>query len=322
MKDKRMIGFLLVVSGCFFWGIGGTMSQQLFSQGIEVSWLVSTRLVIAGILLLLLQALFKDRTQILEIWRQKYTAFRLVIFGIVGMLAVQYTYMASIKAGNAAVATLLQYLAPVMIIVWVALRGQSRFTKKDAVTIVLALGGSFFLLTNGSVSALAVPLPAIVWGLLSGVALAFYTLYAIPLLRRFDSLVVVGWAMVLAGVTMSFVQPPWDVDVSAWTGATIFYLVVVIIFGTMLAFWFYIESLQTLTAKETSLLGNIEPLTAVLATVIWLREPFGGFQWFGTSLILVMMIYIALKADRDKLPEQNVVDDGVAVTSENASARG
>lgn len=321
MKDKRMIGFLLVVSGCFFWGIGGTMSQQLFSQGIEVSWLVSTRLVIAGTLLLLLQAIFKDRTQILDIWRQKYTAFRLVIFGIVGMLAVQYTYMASIKAGNAAVATLLQYLAPVMIIVWVALRGQSKFTKKDAVTIVLALSGSFFLLTNGSVSALAVPLPAIVWGLLSGVALAFYTLYAIPLLRRFDSLVVVGWAMVLAGGTMSFAQPPWDVDVSAWTGSTIFYLVVVIIFGTMLAFWFYIESLQTLTAKETSLLGNIEPLTAVLATVLWLREPFGVFQWFGTSLILIMMIYIALKADRDKKREQNNVEDGIVVTSENASAR-
>ncbi|MEK3766055.1 EamA family transporter [Solibacillus sp. FSL K6-4121] len=305
MKNKRMIGFILVVSGCFFWGIGGTMSQQLFSQGIEVSWLVSTRLVIAGILLLITQAIFKDHHQILEIWRQKYTVFRLVTFGIVGMLAVQYTYMASIKEGNAAVATLLQYLAPVMIIVWVTLRGQSKFTKKDAVTIVLALCGSFFLLTNGSLSAFAVPLPAIIWGLLSGLSLAFYTLYAIPLLQRFDSLVVVGWGMLLAGVTMSFVQPPWDVDVSNWTGSTVFYLIIVIIFGTMLAFWFYIESLQTLTAKETSLLGNIEPLTAVLATVLWLKEPFGSFQWFGTSLILAMMIYIALKADQ----KQDVVSE-------------
>ncbi|MBD8033009.1 MULTISPECIES: EamA family transporter [Solibacillus] len=305
MKNKRMIGFLLVVSGCFFWGIGGTMSQLLFSQGIEVSWLVSTRLVIAGILLLITQAIFKDRRQILDIWRQKYTAFRLIIFAIVGMLAVQYTYMASIKEGNAAVATLLQYLAPVMIIVWVTLRGHSVFTRKDAVTIVLALSGSFLLLTNGSLSAFAVPLPAIIWGLLSGLSLAFYTLYAIPLLQRFDSLVVVGWGMLLAGVTMSFVQPPWDVDISNWTGSTVFYLIIVIIFGTMLAFWFYIESLQTLTAKETSLLGNIEPLTAVLATVLWLKEPFGSFQWFGTSLILAMMIYIALRADqtRDTISE-------------------
>lgn len=298
MKNKRITGFLLVISGCFFWGIGGTVSQRLFSQGIEVGWLVSTRLLISGSLLLVTQAIFKDRNQIVDIWRQKFTALRLVIFAIVGMLGAQYTYMASIKEGNAAVATLLQYLAPVMIIVWVALRGQSKFTKKDAITIVLALGGSFFLLSNGSISALAVPMPAIIWGLLSGVTLAFYTLYAIPLLQRFDSLVVVGWAMVVAGISMSFFQPPWDVDISNWTGSTIIYLIIIIIFGTMLAFWFYIESLKTLTAKETSLLGNIEPLTAVLATVLWLKEPFGTFQWFGTSLILIMMIYIALKADR------------------------
>lgn len=298
MKNKRITGFLLVISGCFFWGIGGTVSQRLFSQGIEVGWLVSTRLLISGSLLLVTQAIFKDRNQIVDIWRQKFTALRLVIFAIVGMLGAQYTYMSSIKEGNAAVATLLQYLAPVMIIVWVALRGQSKFTKKDAITIVLALGGSFFLLSNGSISALAVPMPAIIWGLLSGVTLAFYTLYAIPLLQRFDSLVVVGWAMVLAGISMSFFQPPWDVDISNWTGSTIIYLIIIIIFGTMLAFWFYIESLKTLTAKETSLLGNIEPLTAVLATVLWLKEPFGTFQWFGTSLILIMMIYIALKADR------------------------
>lgn len=298
MKNKRITGFLLVISGCFFWGIGGTVSQRLFSQGIEVGWLVSTRLLISGSLLLVTQAIFKDRNQIVDIWRQKFTALRLVIFAIVGMLGAQYTYMSSIKEGNAAVATLLQYLAPVMIIVWVALRGQSKFTKKDAITIILALGGSFFLLSNGSISALAVPMPAIIWGLLSGVTLAFYTLYAIPLLQRFDSLVVVGWAMVVAGISMSFFQPPWDVDISNWTGSTIIYLIIIIIFGTMLAFWFYIESLKTLTAKETSLLGNIEPLTAVLATVLWLKEPFGTFQWFGTSLILIMMIYIALKADR------------------------
>jgi drug/metabolite transporter (DMT)-like permease len=298
MKNKRMIGFMLVVAGCFFWGIGGTVAQQLFSQGIEVSWLVSTRLVIAGLLLLLLQAIFKDRKQILEIWQHKFSAVRLVIFAIVGMLAVQYTYMASIKEGNAAVATLLQYLAPVMIIVWGVLRGHARFSKKDGVTIVLALCGSFFLLTNGSLSALAVPKIAIIWGILSGVSLAFYTLYAIELLKRFDSLVVVGWAMLLAGLSMSFVKAPWDVDLSSWTFYTIIYLIIVIIFGTMLAFWFYIESLQTLTAKETSLLGNIEPLTAVLATVLWLKEPFGTFQWFGATLILIMMIYIALRAEK------------------------
>ena len=137
-------------------------------------------------------------------------------------------------------------------------------------------------------------MPAVIWGILSGVTLAFYTLYAIPLLKHWDSLVIVGWAMLLAGVTMSLFYQPWNVDVSSWTISTYFYLLVVIIFGTMLAFWFYIESLQTLSAKETSLLGNIEPLTAVIATVVWLNVPFGLIQWIGATLIILMMIYLAL----------------------------
>lgn len=296
MKNKRLLGFILVISGCFFWGIGGTTSQKLFqSESIEVGWLVVARLLISGVLLLLMQAFFKEKAQIVTIWQEKATATRLIIFSIVGMLAVQYTYMESINLGNAAVATLLQYLAPVMIIVYTVLRKQASFTKRDAITVTLALSGSFLLLTNGSLAALAVPFPAIVWGLLSGVTLAFYTLYAIPLLARFDSLVVVGWAMIVAGVIMSFFHAPWDVDTSTWTWATIIYLIIVIIFGTMLAFWFYIESLQSLKPKEASLLGNIEPLTAVVATVVWLKEPFGTFQWIGAGLILLMMVYLAFK---------------------------
>ena len=295
MKNTRLIGLLLVISGCFFWGIGGTMVQHLFQNvGITVGWLVSTRLIIAGVLLLAIQALFKDRSQIIRVWKEKVTAIRLVIFSLVGMLAVQYTYMASIDIGNAAIATLLQYLAPVMIMVWYVLRRIAPFTKRDFITVSLALVGTFLLLTNGSIAALSVPLPAVIWGILSGVTLAFYTLYAIPLLKHWDSLVIVGWAMLLAGVTMSLFYQPWNIDVSSWPISTYFYLFVVIIFGTMLAFWFYIESLQTLSAKETSLLGNIEPLTAVIATVVWLNVPFGFVQWIGATLIIIMMIYLAL----------------------------
>ena len=181
-QNRRIKGFLFVILGAFFWGIGGTVSQQLFQKfGIEVAWLVSIRLLIAGILLLAVQAIFKDKHQIVQVWNV--FPLRLVIYGIVGMLAVQYTYMASIAHGNAAVATLLQYLAPIMIIGWVVLRKQSELTRVDIISIILAISGTFLLLTNGSVSSFAVSTPAFIWGILSAVALAFYTLYAIPLLR-------------------------------------------------------------------------------------------------------------------------------------------
>lgn len=210
------------------------------------------------------------------------------------MLSVQYTYMASIKYGNAAVATLLQYLAPVMIIIYLILRKQTVLTRQDLLTVALALGGCFFLLTNGSISQLSVQTSAIVWGVLSGLALAFYTLYAVPLLKQYDSLVVVGWAMIISGFALSFIHPPWQMDSTNLSVEAYLYVVFVIIFGTMLAFWFYIESLQSLSPKETSLLGSLEPLAAVLTTVFWLKEPFGFFQWVGTTCIIGMILLLAL----------------------------
>lgn len=292
---NRKKGIVLVLIGAIFWGIGGTVSKKLFQQyAIDVDWLVTTRLLIAGVLLLSVQYFTKDRSQIFGVWKTRRIAVPLIIFGLLGMLGVQYTYMASIEHGNAAVATLLQYLAPVMIIIYLLLRKQSVLTRGDMLTVSLALFGSFFLLTNGSLSQLSVPPLAITWGILSGVALAFYTLYAIPLLKQFDSLVIVGWAMIIGGFALSFIHPPWRVDLSSFTLETYFYLIFVIIFGTMIAFWFYIESLQSLAPKESSLLGSVEPLAAVLTTVFWLKEPFGIYQWLGTLFIMMMIVMLAL----------------------------
>lgn len=294
-RPTRNTGLFLVITGAIFWGVGGTVAQKLFQQfAMEVNWLVTIRLLIAGCLLLLVQFFVKDRSQILGVWKDKRAAAKLIIFGLLGMLAGQYTYMASIKHGNAAVATLLQYLAPVMIIVYLILRRQAVLTRQDLLTVSLALVGCFFLLTNGSLSQLSVPSPAIVWGILSGLAVAFYTLYAVPLLKQYDSLVIVGWAMIIGGFALSFIHPPWRLDFSSLTLEAYFYLIFVTIFGTMIAFWFYIESLQSLSPKETSLLGSLEPLAAVLTTVIWLKEPFGVFQWIGTACIIGMILLMTI----------------------------
>ncbi|MFW9332667.1 EamA family transporter [Paenibacillus polymyxa] len=299
-KSARKTGLFLVITGAIFWGISGTVAKKLFQQ-IDVNWLVTTRLLIAGVLLLALQFLIKDRTQIWGVWKNRRTAFQLVVYGLVGMLSVQYTYMASIQQGNAAVATLLQYLAPIMIIIYLILRKHTVFTRKDLSAIFLAVVGCFFLLTNGSISQLSVPTIAIVWGILSAIALAFYTLYAIPLLKQYDSLVIVGWAMVIGGFGLSLIHPPWQVDFKTLTLDTYLYLAFVIIFGTMIAFWFYIESLQSLSPKETSFLSSLEPLAAVLTTVFWLKEPFGFFQWVGVICIIGLILLLAF----NKKPSSN-----------------
>ncbi|WP_276734238.1 EamA family transporter [Bacillus sp. (in: firmicutes)] len=308
--SNRRMGLFYVITGATCWGIGGTVAKKLFQDDqVDVNWFVTIRLLTAGILLLMLQLFRKDRSQIIEIWKNKASAGQLLVFGLFGMLAVQYTYMASIEHGNAAVATLLQYLSPVIIILYSLLRKQSALTKQGIVTVLLALAGCFFLLTNGSISQLSVPEIAVVWGLLSGFAAAFYTLYAVGLLKKFDSLVVVGWAMIIGGFALSFIHPPWQIDFKSLTAEAYVHLLFVTVFGTTIAFWFFIKSLQSLSPKETSLLGSLEPLSAVVTTVVWLKEPFGFFQWVGAFCIIGITLILALHKEPSMQSEKTILNN-------------
>ncbi|MBM7645933.1 drug/metabolite transporter (DMT)-like permease [Scopulibacillus daqui] len=80
----------------------------------------------------------------------------------------------------------------------------------------------------------------------------------------------------------------------------------------MIAFRFYIKSLESLAPKESSLLGSIEPLSAVLTTVFWLNEPFGFFQWLGTACLIGMIILLALnKSSSEKKANKTARTRGI-----------
>ena len=81
------------------------------------------------------------------------------------MLLVQYSFMASINYGNASVATMLQYIAPIYVILCFSLRDKIKLSLFDFITIFLTLIGMFLLLTNGSFQVLMVPSPSLIWGL-------------------------------------------------------------------------------------------------------------------------------------------------------------
>jgi len=49
------------------------------------------------------------------------------------------------------------------------------------------------------------------------------------------------------------------------------------------------------------LLCSLEPLTAVITNVFWLKISFGGFQFIGTLLILCMILYLTVFQKKTRL---------------------
>ncbi|WP_088043658.1 DMT family transporter [Bacillus sp. EAC] len=292
ITNSRSRGIFLVLTAAVLWGISGTVAQFLFQQnGFSPEWLVVIRLLFSGIILLSF-ASFKEKRNIIDIWKSKKDAYSILLFSILGMLSVQYTYFAAIKSSNAATATILQYLAPVIITCYLAMRHKQFPNYKEVVAVILALIGTVLLVTHGNIGRLSITGLALFWGLSSALALAFYTIQPQYLLKKWGSTIVVGWGMLIGGLVFSFVNPPWDFQ-GQWSVSSYFAVVFIVIFGTLIAFYCYLESLKYINASETSLLACVEPLSAAILSVIWLNVNFGLVDWMGTVCIISTIIILS-----------------------------
>lgn len=290
--QPRIKGIILVIIGAMLWGISGTVAQYLFTKkGFTPEWLVLIRLLVSGVILLL-YSYMKSKQNIWTIWKTKHDALNLICFSIIGMLGVQYTYFAAIKYGNAATATILQYSSPIIITCYLAIRTKKIPDLQEIIAIGLAIVGTFFIITKGNIHSISISKLELFWGIASAFAAAFYTLKPRSLLIKWGSVLIVGWGMLIGGLAFSFIQQPWNCT-GTWSISSILAITFVILFGTIIAFTCFMESLKYIKPTESSILSAAEPLSAALLSVLWLHEQLGIAQWIGTACIIITIIILS-----------------------------
>ena len=116
--NRSLKGICFTVAGGCCWGMSGVMGKYLFdAKDLTATWLVTVRLLGAGICLLLLMYQRKGNSIFRE-WKRKDSAVNQLIFGMIGMAMCQMTYFLAIQESNPGTATVLQYSAPILIMVF------------------------------------------------------------------------------------------------------------------------------------------------------------------------------------------------------------
>lgn len=295
-------GLLCVFSACL-WGVTGTVGQFLFQEmGIESKWLASTRMLSAGILLLI-YIYWRKGKEIFDIWKNKKDARDMLLFSLLGMLFVQYGYFLAIGHSNAATATVLQYLAPVMIVVYVSIRHHKMPSFFEFCAVLFALLGTFLLATHGNVKSLSISPLALFWGLLSAVALAFYTVFPKNLLQRYDTIQLIAWGMFLGGICTNFVAPFWRAQ-GTFNAVSIGCILFVIFFGAMLPYLTFLYGVKYIGPTKSSLLASVEPLSSTAASVLWLHTRLEWIDYIGIACIIATVFLLSIQP---KKKEQNAV---------------
>ena len=294
-RKSFVIGALMALIPGILWGLSGVFGQYLFQQReISAEWLVTVRLLISGILMLTI-SFFWSKEKTVAIFHDKKDRKRLILFAIFGMMAVQLTYFVSIAKSNAPTATILQYLFPVLIVIFTAIQSKKLPQKKEAFAIVMALLGTFLLVTHGNPKTLNITTVALIWGLVSAVAMAFYTVYPGSLQLRWGSPVIVGWAMLIGGIVINLYHPFWKFE-GQLDLASFLMIVFIVLFATFGSFYAYLVSVTMIGATYASLFACIEPLASAFFSVIGLNLVFNQMDWIGSLLILATMFLLSWKA--------------------------
>ena len=294
MKRYEIIGIILTLLGATLWGVSGTSVQFVGNfRNMNLEWLLTMRLITAG-LLTVLYGWIRQGNTIFNVFRNWRDTLGLIIFGVFGMALCQYTYFRSIVIAGAGIATVLQYLAPSMIIIYLLVRYGKRPSTGEIISVILALAGTICLMGNNGFSFESFRSDVLFWGLLSAVGVAVYSVSPVRLLATYGTIPIVGFGMLLSGLVAAvlFQQPhsyaTWDV----WTVVGCFN---VVFLGTIVSFNAYLEGVKRIGAVSGSILSSIEPISAAFFGWALLGNQFNWVGILGMAMIIATVIIIALE---------------------------
>ena len=194
---------------------------------------------------------------------------------------------------NPATATVLQYTSPVMIMLLCLFLDRKLPRMIDIIVLIAVVAGVFLMSTHGNIHSLAISQKALILGITTAIAVVFYTVWPVRLLREYGSNLVIGWGMFIGGIMLTpfsrFWAPP-----GKWDWFTVTLVGIVVVFGTIVSFSCYLKGVMYLGPVKSSLFACMEPLVSTILTVFLLHQAFVAADIAGIALIIVSVTSLAV----------------------------
>lgn len=282
---NKQRGILFAGIAATLWALSGISGQILFKEyQFSAEWLVSTRMFMAGILLLITAKVTYSHS-LLAPFRDKRDVLAILMFSILGMYAVQYTYFKTIELSNASFATIIQYTGPFFIIMYEAFKKKQLPNRRNLLLMLLTLFGVFLIVSNGTISQLTITPVSLLWGIGSAISLAFYSVQPRKLLNKYGSLLVVGWGMLIGSLPANLIQP-FFLSSGELSSGSLVHILIVILFGTAISYFIYLSSLNYISSSLASVLTAFEPIFATVLSVPIFHTPVTMVSTIGFLIVI------------------------------------
>jgi len=297
------LGYALAATAAAMWAVNGSMARLLLDEPGGVSALQLSQLRSTLSFLFLLGFLLVWRRDDLRVERAHVPA--LAWLGVAGLAGVHATYFLAIERLDIGVALAIQYLGPLLILLWLRVAHRQRLAPSLWGAVALSAVGSFFVVQAydglGGLDALG-----LVAAFMAAVTFALYLILGENAGRRHAPHTTLTWAFGFATAFWLVVQPPWRFPFAAFdsAGALLLGLGVALV-GTLIPFVLIVTAVRHIPAPRAAVVSTLEPVLAAIIAWPVLDQALAPPQIVGGLLVVAAVIWV--QTHRPVVQEQEAV---------------
>ena len=287
---KKLSLIYVVIAGSL-WGVTGIFIRNMNKYGLDAMQIGALRLTLSAIIF---SAITCIKSPSLFKFKLKDGWF-FIGTGIISVVFFNYFYFNTIIHGEASVAVVLLYTSPVFVMVFSAILFKEKITAVKIVAVILTIVGcalSCGLLGGGY----KISLTVLVFGLLSGLFYALYSIFGKFALKKYNTFTVTTYTFILAGIGAScLVNVGETLNIVATNPILILWIAGITLFCTVLPYLFYTLGLKDSESSTASIVVAVEPVVGAIIGMTFLGDTFSLFKILGISVIISAIILMNVK---------------------------
>ncbi len=219
---------------------------------------------------------------------------RLLLIGILGVAASNYFYYLAIQRTNVATAIVVQYTAPVWVLLYAVTRGQQKPTVQRVGAVALAVMGIALVIQIFGHGQLRLDKIGLLAAFLAAFSYAFYNLAGHDILALHSRWTVLFYTTLTASLFWIVINPPAKVLSANYSGAQWLFLFVFSLLSVLGPFSFYFAGLQHLEPTRAIVVSCLEPVFSIVIAAIMLGETLRTVQTIGIIMVLAAIVVVQL----------------------------
>lgn len=289
MKETRAV--IAVLIGATLLGSLGSWGRMVFRFEPNPMLVVTWRALIGAAGLALILGL--TRPELLRIRGRDIPFF--AVYGFLGVTLNFWFYFSAVKFTTLAIAITLLYTYPVFVALLSALFLNERLTRRTLVAIAITLVGSALVAQVHEADLLRVNLRGILFGLLTGLSMAAYSIFGKRALSRYASWTVVLYAFSAGGLFLALMSGSQLARASEYPAAAWAWIMALALIPSLGGYALYTLGLRDLPASRASIIATWEVVTAAALGWVLFREHLTAVQLLGAALVCLGIATIQRK---------------------------